>query len=59
MPYNRKTKDVYLIQFKYQDQPWEDVSEADSVADKDYQLKEYRLAGGGQYRSVKRRVPVN
>lgn len=59
MSYNRKTKDVYIIQFKYQGQPWEDISEADTLADRNYQLQEYRLAGGGQYRAVKRRVPIN
>lgn len=59
MSYSRKTRDVHIIQFKYQDQPWEDVSEADTVADKNYQLQEYRLAGGGQYRAVKRRVSIN
>lgn len=59
MMYSRKTRDVYVIQFKYQDQPWEDISEADSVTDRNYQLKEYRLAGGGQYRAVKRRVSIN
>jgi len=59
MMYSRKTRDVYVIQFKYQDQPWEDISEADTLADKNYQLQEYRLAGGGQYRAVKRRVSIN
>lgn len=57
--YTRKTKGVWIIQFKYQDQPWEDISEADSVDDKNYQLKEYRLSGGGQYRAIKRRVSIN
>ena len=60
MSYNRKTKDVYIIQFKLdQGQPWEDISEADTLADRNYQLQEYRLAGGGQYRAVKRRVLIN
>lgn len=59
MLYTRKTKDVWVIQFKYQNQPWEDVSEADSMDDKNYQLKEYRFAGGGQYCAVKRRVPIS
>jgi hypothetical protein len=59
MTYKRKTKDVWAIQFKYQDQPWEDISEAGTVADKNYQLQEYRLSGGGQYRAVKCRVPIN
>ena len=58
MPYIRKTKDAWIIQFKYQNLAWENISEADTVTDKNYQLQEYRLSGGGQYRAVKSRVSI-
>ena len=59
MPYTRKTKDVWVIQFRYFNQPWEDISEANSREDKNFQLAKYRLSGGGEYRAVKSRVSIN
>lgn len=51
---------VTVIQFKYDDLPWEDVSEYWTAEEKKNvrrDLKEYRMSGYGQYRAIKRRVP--
>ena len=58
----KKPKYVYIavIQFKYGDLPWEDVSEYWTAEEKKNvrrDLKEYRMSGYGQYRAIKRRVP--
>ena len=58
----KKSKYAYIavIQFKYGDLPWEDVSEYRTEEEKKNvrrDLKEYRMSGYGQYRSIKRRVP--
>ena len=57
----KKNKYAYatVIQFKYEDLPWEDVSEYRTTREKKNvmrDLKEYRMSGG-QYRAVERRVP--
>ena len=56
------SKYVYIavIQFKYEDLPWEDASEYCTAEEKKnvrHDLKEYRMSGCGQYRAIKRRVP--
>lgn len=51
---------VTVIQFKYEDLPWQDVSEYWTAEEKKNvrrDLKEYRMSGYGQYRAIKRRVP--
>ena len=51
---------VTVIQFKYEDLPWEDVSEYWAAEEKKNvrrDLKEYRMSGYGQYRAIKRRAP--
>ena len=58
----KKSKYAYIavIQFKYGDLPWEDVSEYWTTREKKNvmrDLKEYRMSGDGQYRAVERRVP--
>lgn len=50
---------VTVIQFKYEDLPWEDVSEYRTAEEKknvrrDY--REYLTSGGGSYRIIDRRV---
>ena len=62
MKMKRKPKYVYIavIQFKYGDLPWKDVSEYCTTREKKNvmrDLKEYRISGYGQYRAVERRVP--
>ena len=55
-----KYKYVVVIQFKYGDLPWEDVSEYWTAEEKKNvrrDLKEYRMSSDGQYRAIKRRVP--
>ena len=58
----KKSKYAYIsvIQFKYGDLPWEDVSEYRTAEEKknvrrDY--REYLTSGGGSYRIINRRVP--
>ena len=58
----KKNKYAYaaVIQFKYGDLPWEDVSEYRTAEEKknvrrDY--REYLTSGGGSYRIINRRVP--
>ena len=58
----KKNKYAYatVIQFRYGDLPWEDVSEYWTAEEKKNgrrDLKEYRMSGYGQYRAIKRRVP--
>ena len=58
----KKSKYAYItvIQFKYEDLPWEDVSEYWTAEEKKNvrrDLNEYRMSGCGQYRAIKRRVP--
>ena len=58
----KKNKYAYatVIQFRYEDLPWEDVSEYWTAEEKKNvrrDLKEYRMSGYGQYRAIKRRVP--
>ena len=58
----KKNKYEYatVIQFRYGDLPWEDVSEYRTAEEKKnvrHDLKEYRMSGYGQYRIIKRRVP--
>ena len=58
----KKNKYAYatVIQFRYGDLPWEDVSEYRTTEEKKNvmrDLKEYRMSGYGQYRAVERRVP--
>ena len=58
----KKNKYAYatVIQFRYGDLPWEDVSEywmAEEKKNVRRDLKEYRMSGYGQYRVIKRRVP--
>ena len=58
----KKSKYAYIavIQFKYGDLPWEDVSEYWTTREKKNvmrDLKEYRMSGYGQYRAIERRVP--
>ena len=57
----KKNKYAYatVIQFRYGDLPWEDVSEYRTTREKKNvmrDLKEYRMSGYGQYRAVERRV---
>ena len=57
----KKSKYAYItvIQFKYDDLPWEDVSEYWTAEEKKNvrrDLNEYRMSGCGQYRAIKRRV---
>ena len=58
----KKSKYAYItvIQFRYEDLPWEDVSEYWTAEEKKNvrrDLKEYRIASDGQYRIINRRVP--
>ena len=58
----KKSKYAYIsvIQFKYGDLPWEDVSEYWTAEEKKNvrrDLKEYRMSSDGQYRIINRRVP--
>ena len=58
----KKSKYAYVtvIQFRYGDLPWEDVSEYRTAEEKKnvrHDLKEYRMSGYGQYRAINRRVP--
>ena len=58
----KKSKYAYItvIQFKYCDLPWEDVSEYWTAEEKKnvrHDLKEYRMSGYGQYRIINRMVP--
>ena len=58
----KKNKYAYatVIQFRYEDLPWEDVSEYWTAEEKKNvrrDLKEYRMSGYGQYRAVERRIP--
>ena len=58
----KKSKYAYatVIQFRYGDLPWEDVSEYRTAEEKKnvrHDLKEYRMSGYGQYRIINRRVP--
>ena len=58
----KKNKYAYatVIQFRYGDLPWEDVSEYRTAEEKKNvrrDLKEYRMSGYGQYRAIERRVP--
>ena len=58
----KKNKYAYatVIQFRYGDLPWEDVSEYRTAEEKKnvrHDLKEYRMSGYGQYRAINRRVP--
>jgi hypothetical protein len=57
MAYQRKTKDVFVIQGRYPSSPygWEDECEEETRAEGRAQLKCYRENGGGEYRLVKRR----
>ena len=65
MPYQRKTKDIYVIQVHNSyDNSWEDVTEYSSP---DYEnprrsckqdLKEYRFSNQGIYRLVVRRERI-
>lgn len=51
---------IKVIQFKYENLPWEDACEYWTAEDKKnirHDLKEYRMLGGGQYRVIHRRVP--
>ena len=51
---------VSVIQFKYDDLPWEDVCEYWTAEEKKNvrrDLNEYRMSGCGQYRAIERRVP--
>jgi hypothetical protein len=60
MAYQRKTKDVFVIQGRYPSSPygWEDECEEETRAEGRAQLKCYRENGGGEYRLVKRRLPL-
>ena len=58
----KKNKYAYatVIQFRYGDLPWEDMSEYLTAEEKknvrrDY--REYLTSGGGSYRIINRRVP--
>lgn len=55
---NAKTKEVKVIQFKYENNPWEDVSgyDREEYGQIRHDLKEYRMSGGGSYRVITRRV---
>lgn len=60
-----KYSEIIVIQFKYGSEPWEDVCEY-HLSDYENErsrtqavkndLAEYRLSGGGIYKSVKRRI---
>ena len=57
----KKSKYAYItvIQFKYEDLPWEDVSEYWTAEEKKnvrHDFKEYLTSGGGSYRIIDRRV---
>ena len=58
----KKPKYAYItvIQFKYEDLPWEDVSEYRTAEEKKNvrnDFKEYLISGYGSYRIIDRRVP--
>ena len=58
----KKNKYAYVtvIQFRYGDLPWEDVSEYRTSEEKKnvrHDYREYLTYGGGSYRIIKRRVP--
>lgn len=57
MTYQRKTKDVYIIQGNY-GHGWEDENTEDTRADGKRSLQEYRSNGPGLYRMVKRREKI-
>lgn len=58
----KKSKYAYItvIQFKYEDLPWEDVCEYwtdEERRNAHNDLKEYRMSGYGKYRLIERRMP--
>ena len=62
MKMKKKPKYAYIavIQFKYGDLPWEDVSEYRTAEEKRNvrrDFKEYLISCGGSYRIIDRRVP--
>ena len=62
MRMKKKPKYAYVtvIQLKYGDSPWEDVSEYRTAEEKKNvrrDFKEYLISGGGSYRIIDRRVP--
>ena len=62
MRMKKKSKYAYItvIQFKYEDLPWEDVSEYRTAEEKKNvrrDFREYLTSGGGSYRIIGRRVP--
>ncbi len=52
-----KTKMVYVLQGNY-GYGWDDETEEDTWKEMREQLKVYRANGGGTYRSIRRRVPI-
>lgn len=52
-----KTQIEYVIQYKYETCPWEDVSSYDSKSEAVIDIKEYRESRQGIYRLITRRVP--
>jgi hypothetical protein len=59
MPYQRKTKDVFVIQGRYPGPyGWEDECEEETRDEGRAQLKCYRENGSGEYRMKKRRVKL-
>ncbi len=57
MPYQRKTRDVFVIQGNY-GQGWEDENEETTREDARRSLREYRENGPGQYRRITRRERI-
>lgn len=57
MAYQRKTRDIYIIQGNY-GMGWEDENQEETRQDGKRSLSEYRDNGPGQYRMVKRRERI-
>jgi len=58
MAYVRKTQDEYTLQGFYGNYVWEDLTTEETLKEIRARRKEYRKNEGGQYRIVKRRVPI-
>lgn len=59
MAYQRTTTDEYTLQGNYgYGDGWEDLTSEDSRKEIRERLKEYRENEGGNYRIIKRRVPI-
>lgn len=51
-----KTQVEYVIQYKYETRPWDDVCSYDKKSEALVDLEEYRKSGSGPYRLITRRT---